>query len=78
MRYFQGTKIYGIWCKDTKDWLREYGGVAILCFESLSKAKKRAAGHYGFKSYFELIKNDWAEVVVIAVLTLIKKPKEKK
>lgn len=53
--------IYGIWCKDLKDykgdWLRELpsnvddGGIALLTFTSKREACARAGKHYGYDSY---------------------------
>lgn len=61
-------QLYGIWCKDEKEWLKELpstvydGGEAILAYTSRQAAQKRAAEHYGFDSYTEVHKADWAEV----------------
>lgn len=61
-------KLYGIWCKDEKDWLRELpskvddGGEAILAFQFLSEAKARAAQHYACDTYAEA-KRQWCEVL---------------
>lgn len=65
-------KLYGIWCKDANDnkgdWLREPssimndGGAAILAFGSKREAERRAAEHYGYKSYSKLRRDDWCEV----------------
>lgn len=60
--------MWGIWCKDINDWLREMpsgvddGGAAILAFTSKREACRRAGKHYHFGSYTEAKKNDWCEV----------------
>jgi hypothetical protein len=65
-------KLYGIWCYDLRDgkgdWYRELrsnvddGGIALLVFASIHKAKSRAAQEYGFDTYAEAKKNGWVEV----------------
>jgi hypothetical protein len=60
--------LFGIWCKDTNDWLRELpskvddGGEALLVFTSKRAAQRRAAKHYGFAAYAEAKRKDWCEV----------------
>jgi len=61
-------KLYGIWCYDTKDWLRELpskvddGGEAILVFTSKAKAMQRAAKNYGYDTYAQAEKDGWCSV----------------
>lgn len=56
-------RLYGVWCHDIKDWLRDMnGGLAILAFESKKKAQDRATEHFGFSSYAILKGAGWAEV----------------
>lgn len=57
-------KIYGIWCHDKKDWLRNDGvnQDSVVAYFSASVARRAAAKEYGFKSYSEVVKNDWATV----------------
>lgn len=63
--------MYGVWCHDTADWLREPrskmgdGGVALLVFENKDRAKERAASHYGAFSYQDALQNGWCEVRTI-------------
>lgn len=54
--------MFGIWCKDTNDWLRERGDTGIIVFESKRKACARAARTYGFPSYSAAKHKDWCEV----------------
>jgi hypothetical protein len=60
------ARTWGVWCKDTDDWLREPHSipkdVAILAFDSKKAAQRRAARNYGFPSYREARKKDWCEV----------------
>jgi hypothetical protein len=62
---------YVIWCKDTRNCLRELpskvddGGEAILMFTNKKKAQKRAAKHYGFDTFGEAKRNGWCEVYQI-------------
>lgn len=60
--------MWGIWCKDTNDWLRELpskvddGGEAVLAFASRMTARRRAAKHYGFETWAEVVVAGWCEV----------------
>lgn len=60
--------LYGVWCEDTNDWLRELpsatcdGTVAILAFTSRDEARKRAAEHYGYDSYAQARSDAWVGV----------------
>lgn len=63
------TTFYGIWRKDVNqnrgDWLRELDDVptaGIIVFTSIRQAQRRAYEMYGFKSYREVTRKDWAEV----------------
>lgn len=59
--------MFGIWCFDTNDWLRELpskvddGGIAILAFDA-HEAGERAAKHYGFDSYRAVRDAGWCTV----------------
>ena len=60
--------MWGIWCLDTNDWLRELpskvddGGEAILVFSSKRAAQRRAAKHYGYDTYSEVFATGFCEV----------------
>ena len=64
--------MWGIWCKDTEDWLRELpskvddGGLAVLAFTSKRDACRRAAKNYGFDTYTRAKRCDWCEVRPLA------------
>ena len=58
--------MFGIWCKDRNDWLREQDIAVpkppVLAFESKRAAQKRAAEEYGFPSYTQAKRKDWVEI----------------
>jgi hypothetical protein len=60
--------MYGIWCLDTNDWLREFqskvddGGIAVLAFRTKFHACARAPKHYAFDTYTEAKQAGWCEI----------------
>lgn len=53
--------MYGIWIDN--DWLREYPeNKAILVFETKELAEKRAAKHFWYDDYQDVVENELAEV----------------
>lgn len=60
--------MWGIWDCNDADWVRELpskvddGGEAVLAFTSEAEAKRRAAKHYGYRSYAAAKRDGHCEV----------------
>lgn len=63
-RTTRSEHIYGVWCRDVNDWLREerFDVQGIIVFLSRRLAMMRAAEEYGFATYSAAKRADWCEV----------------
>lgn len=55
-------RFYGIWEVSKKDWMRCFYNDATYAFDTEEAAKKYAAYNWGYDTYEEVVRDDWAIV----------------